>query len=75
MADEGAWLAEDCPCIQLDCPIHGNCVVCVRNHRLNESHNPECLQDVLREQIAALARKVEFGVVEERPKPDRGEER
>lgn len=73
MADDVICLAEDCPCIQLDCPIHGNCVVCVRNHRLNGSHIPECLQDVMREQIAALAKKVEYDVVEARPKPRKRE--
>jgi hypothetical protein len=69
MRNEETCLAEDCPCIQLDCPIHGNCVECVRGHRQHKRHIPECMQEVLREQIAALAKKVEYDVVEARPEP------
>jgi hypothetical protein len=62
-------LARDCPCVQQACPVHGNCVVCVRNHRLHKRHIPECLQPVLRELVAGLAGKLELGVVEQRPTP------
>jgi hypothetical protein len=70
MENEKICLAEDCPCIQLSCPIHGNCLECVRNHRRHKRHIPECMQETLREQIAALAKQVEFGVVDERPTPE-----
>jgi hypothetical protein len=69
MEKETAHLADDCPCVQLACPIHGDCVACIRGHREHKRHLPECMQDVIREQIAALAKKVEFGVVDERRTP------
>lgn len=75
MVSEKSYLAEDCPCTQLACPIHGNCVECVRNHRRHKRHIPECLQDVLREQITALAKQVEFSVMDERPTTEYWEKR
>jgi hypothetical protein len=62
-------LAEDCPCQLRTCAIWGNCVECVRVHRTNRHHLPECLQDALRECIVLLARQVELGVVDQRPVP------
>ena len=70
MKKEGDHLVDDCPCTQLACPIHGNCIQCVRDHREHKRHLPECMQEVLREQVAALAKQVEFGVVEQRPTPE-----
>ena len=34
-------LTEDCPCTR-NCPRHGNCVECVRNHRYNVPGVPGC---------------------------------
>lgn len=62
--------APDCPCIQTSCVIWGNCVECVRGHRLHGRHVPERMQELLRGLVADLAEKVEFGVADARPKPD-----
>jgi hypothetical protein len=59
--------AADCPCQLTTCPIWGNCVECVRGHRTNQNHLPECLQPILRGLVEELARKVEYGIVEQRP--------
>jgi hypothetical protein len=75
MKKEAAHLAEDCPCTLLTCTIRGNCVECVRVHRVNKEHLPECMHDVLRDHIAALAKQVELGVVEQRPHPEQRDER
>lgn len=63
-------IADDCPCIQTHCPMHGNCVECVAAHRKGKHHVPECLQDQLRGAIAALAAQVELKTVENRPVPE-----
>ena len=34
-------LTEDCPCTR-NCPRHGNCVECVKNHRSKVSGVPGC---------------------------------
>ncbi len=34
-------LAEDCPCTR-NCPRHGNCVECVKNHRYKVPGVPAC---------------------------------
>jgi len=59
--------AADCPCELTTCSIRGNCVECVRVHRTNQAHLPECLQPMLRSLIADLAGKVELRVTEGRP--------
>jgi len=59
----------DCPCIQVQCKLRGNCAECVRVHRKGGSHIPECLQPVFRSLVEELARKVEYRVEENRPKP------
>ena len=69
MENTPAVMAEDCPCLLVSCAIHGNCVECVRVHRAHRGHIPECMQEVLRECIAELAKQVELGVVDERPEP------
>ncbi len=63
-------VAHDCPCAMTSCALHGHCVECVRGHRTNRDHIPECLQDQLREQITALARQVQLSASEARPTPD-----
>ncbi len=62
-------LAADCPCIQVSCDIHGNCVECVREHRRHQEHLPECMQPILRGLVKDLALKVELKTVEGRPEP------
>ena len=62
--------AEDCPCVQERCPIWGNCVECVRNHRKHQRHVPECMQPMLRGLVKELAEKVELKVEENRPTPE-----
>ena len=59
--------AEDCPCIQRQCTLWGNCVKCVRAHRTHGEHIPECLQPLFRDLVEKLAARVEYGVVEARP--------
>ncbi len=69
MAQGSVNRIEDCPCQKTDCPIWGDCVACVRGHRRHGNHLPECMQDIVRPLIAALAAKAELGVAEQRPKP------
>jgi hypothetical protein len=68
-------LAEDCPCVQAACPIRGDCVQCVGNHRRHGRHLPECLQPLVRPLLEELAGKVELGVVDKRPTPELWEKR
>ena len=56
-----------CPCTQSQCPIRGNCVLCVQNHVEKGNHLPECMQNMLRGNIEALAGMVEFKCDEKRP--------
>jgi hypothetical protein len=67
-------IADDCPCLVTDCPIHGDCVQCVRGHRAAGNHIPECMQDQLRGLVAALAKQLEYDVRDARPKPAGTEE-
>jgi hypothetical protein len=60
-------IAEDCPCLNLKCKIRGDCVECVRMHRTNKNHLPECMGDIIRDIVKDLAGKVEFDVVDRRP--------
>ncbi len=62
-------IADDCPCVQHNCPIWGNCLECVRAHRTHQRHLPECMQPMLRGLVTTLAEKVEFSVSENRPTP------
>jgi hypothetical protein len=59
--------AEDCPCVQTDCDLHGLCVECVEVHRKGGHHLPECMQPMLRQAITDLATKAELNVSEGRP--------
>lgn len=71
MKDLGISLNKDCPCRQTQCPILGNCVVCVQNHLKSGHHIPECFQDVLRPGVQTLAALLELKTIEGRPDPDR----
>ncbi len=66
---------DDCPCTQVRCHRHGNCVECIRVHRTRQEHIPECLQDMFRERIQGLAGLVEFGIRDLRRTPAYWDER
>ncbi|MFP4379852.1 MAG: hypothetical protein ACLFUS_05040 [Candidatus Sumerlaeia bacterium] len=68
-------IVDDCPCVQTECPIWGNCIECVRGHRMGKHHVPECMQPIFRGLIEEMARKVEYKVVEARPTPESWEKR
>jgi len=71
MKDQGISLNRDCPCQQKQCPILGNCVICVQNHLKSRHHIPECFQDVLRPSVGALAALLELTAIDGRPDPNR----
>ena len=56
-----------CPCTQSQCPIRGNCVLCVQNHLDHKRHLPECMQNLIRPAIESLAKQVELNIDEGRP--------
>ena len=56
-----------CPCTQSQCPIRGNCVLCIQNHLDHKRHMPECMQNLVRPAIEALSKQVELKIDENRP--------
>jgi len=68
-------LVDDCPCTQVRCHRHGNCVECIRVHRTRREHIPECLQDMFRDGIRELARLVEYDIRDARRTPAYWDER
>ena len=58
---------KNCPCSQKECPIRGNCVLCIQNHIVHKRHIPECIQNLLRKDIESLSRMVELKTEEQRP--------
>jgi hemolysin-activating ACP:hemolysin acyltransferase len=69
MNDHGISLNQHCPCVQRECPILGNCVLCVQNHLENKKHIPECVQNILRPAVQALAKQMELRTEDSRPTP------
>lgn len=67
MNDHGVSLNTHCTCQQQQCPIWGNCVLCIQNHLCSRRHIPECVQDMLRPAIQALAGQVELKTQDTRP--------
>lgn len=67
MKDQGISLNRSCPCLQAQCPIRGNCVLCVQGHLDHKRHLPECIQSLLRPMVRALADQVELKTEEARP--------
>ena len=67
MKDYKYSLNQKCSCSQKQCPIRGNCVLCVQNHVENRNHLPQCMQNMLRDNIETLSKMVEFGSSEKRP--------
>ena len=57
----------NCPCTQKECPIRGNCVLCVQNHLEHKRHIPECIQNLLRKDVENLSKMVELKTEEQRP--------
>ncbi len=66
---------DDCPCTQVRCHRHGNCVECVRVHRTRQLHIPECLQEMFRVRIRKLAALVEYDILDLRRTPAYWDER
>ncbi len=68
MKDHDISINEHCPCSQSDCPIRGNCVLCVQNHLEHKRHIPECIQNLLRPAVqwGTFAGYVEDGMGTER---------
>ena len=67
MKDHGISINEQCPCSQLECPIRGNCVLCIGNHLEHKRHVPECIANMLRPAVQSLTDQVELGTSEARP--------
>ena len=67
MADHAISFNKNCTCIQNSCPIWGNCVLCIEDHKAGRNHLPECMQDMIRQELSSLCTKVEFDPVERRP--------
>ena len=67
MIDHGISINKHCPCKQKQCPIRGNCVICVQNHLVHQRHIPVCFQNVLRGTVKELANKMELNTSEGRP--------
>lgn len=67
MKDLGVSCNTNCTCVQRECPLWGNCVPCVENHKRSGNHIPECMQELVRGSVATLCRLVEFDPQEKRP--------
>jgi hypothetical protein len=67
MKDYQISLNKKCRCTQNECPIFGNCVLCVQNHVEKGNHMPECMQNMIRASIKSLAEVVEFSCNDKRP--------
>ncbi|MEI6502942.1 MAG: hypothetical protein WCP21_18180 [Armatimonadota bacterium] len=70
MEDLGASFNRHCTCVQRECPLWGNCVPCIENHKRSGNHIPECMQDLVRDSVATLCRLVEFNPLDKRPSPE-----
>ena len=67
MNDHDVSINKHCPCTQAQCPIRGNCVLCVQNHLEHRRHVPECMEDILRPAIEFLTGLVELNATDARP--------
>ena len=67
MKDFNISYNKNCTCAQKECPIRGNCVLCIQNHLKHKRHIPECIQNLLRKDIGNLSRMVELKTEEQRP--------
>jgi hypothetical protein len=67
MTDYRISLNQHCSCTQVECPIRGNCVLCIQNHLEHKRHIPECFQNILRPAVKELADQMELQVDDIRP--------
>ena len=67
MKDHGISINKHCPCVNTQCPIRGNCVLCVQNHYVHKRHIPQCMQNVLRPLVKTLSEKMELDTTDVRP--------
>jgi hypothetical protein len=74
MKDHGISINQHCPCSQSECPIRGNCVLCIQNHLEHKRHIPECIQNMLRPAVQTLANQMEFRTSDARPTPESWEQ-
>jgi hypothetical protein len=70
MQDHRISLNQHCTCSQSYCRIRGNCVLCVQNHLEHKRHIPECIQNLLRDNLKPLADKLEYRLEDCRPDDD-----
>jgi len=70
MKDHKISINKKCPCTQPECPILGNCVLCVQNHLEHRRHIPECIQNILRPAVQTLADQMELETTDSRPTPE-----
>ncbi len=56
-----------CSCQKINCEWHGDCYKCVRLHRMNGNHVPNCLQFILDEKVERIAEAAEM-TVSKKPK-------
>jgi hypothetical protein len=70
MQDHGISLNTHCPCKQPQCPIFGNCVLCIQNHLEHKNHLPECVQEILRPAVLGLCQQMELATTDKRPAPE-----
>jgi hypothetical protein len=67
--DHKISINEHCPCTQPECPIRGNCVLCIQAHLDHQKHIPECMENLLRDKVKGLAEMMELTVADARPEP------
>jgi hypothetical protein len=59
-----------CSCPKVECEWHGNCKLCVAQHRYFKDHIPNCFQEFINDKIKAIAQIGELEVVEKEKTPD-----
>ncbi len=70
MQDHKISVNKHCPCTQPECPVRGNCVLCIQAHLDHKQHLPECMENLLRDRVKDLAGMMEFEVTDTRPTPE-----
>ena len=58
-----------CSCPKVNCEWHGDCYTCVRQHRINGNHIPNCLQSILDEKVKKIAEVAEMTVTKKERTP------
>ncbi len=70
MKDHKISFNKHCPCVQKECPIKGNCVLCIQSHNDQKTHLPECMEIIMRPEVAKLAKLVEYNISEGHHTPE-----